>query len=436
MLARAQTAQPSATSITNPHFPCPQIRDLETRLTVNGANSWFWNKIDDDFVPYTLVIAQPATIIIIKEKTSTSSIVIAVVGAVVGVLFLLAVCVGVALGVWCCRRRSRKYAAAPWLRGQTKARYTGPGREGSGIPLTKDASGGGPGWRAETREWGGIVVLLWFCCFLCRSACFPRQLLFCLPALLLVEGGGAVRMWGLPRQIWWFGPGPRGRFDWQAERRAREFISFVCLIPLLPLLDCLFPSHLFFSLPSLLLTSWKRKGRIFKGARGFPCQRTQAEEGKGPWWGILACVFRILLSAGHPCFPGHLLLSPCFVSVSLNSFPAVALPFSHRSPVCSAWVGFPRPEAFSGVRLLPVLENSDAERAASGRETLARAQQEVQRDVNPWCRYRIRPSLRFLGSTNLRCQPIRLFFIPSAYKVALLFALQGDQHTNAESGLS
>jgi hypothetical protein len=185
--ARDQTAQPSPfTSKTNPHFPsAPQIRDLETRLTVNGANSWFWNKIDDDFVPYTLVIAQPATIIIIKEKTSTSSIVIAVVGAVVGVLFLLAVCVGVALGVWCCRRRSKKYAAAPWLRGQTKSRYTGPGREGSGIPLTKDSSGGESGWRGES---GMLLLVMWFCCFLCRSACFPSQLLFCLPALLR-DGG-------------------------------------------------------------------------------------------------------------------------------------------------------------------------------------------------------------------------------------------------------
>lgn len=190
--AKPRSPPPSPQKRTHTSPLPPQIRDLETRLTVNGANSWFWNKIDDDFVPYTLVIAQPATIIVIKEKTSTSSIVIAVVGAVVGVLFLLAVCVGVALGVWCCRRRSKKYAAAPWLRGQTKSRYTGPGREGSGIPLTKDSSNGGSAWHGES---GMLLLVMWFCCFLCRSACFPS---FCSVCQLCC--GMEVRRWGLPRQ--------------------------------------------------------------------------------------------------------------------------------------------------------------------------------------------------------------------------------------------
>eukprot|EP00243_Klebsormidium_subtile_P002518 TRINITY_DN15039_c0_g1_i1.p1 TRINITY_DN15039_c0_g1~~TRINITY_DN15039_c0_g1_i1.p1 ORF type:complete len:1129 (+),score=266.25 TRINITY_DN15039_c0_g1_i1:291-3677(+) len=140
-------------------IPESYIQSLETRLTVAGANSWFSNKIDDDFVPYTLVIAQPPTRIIIQNKTSTSTIVIAVIGAVVGMGILLAVCAGLGLGLWWHRRRRQRLDANPWLRAE-KGRWqtsTRPLREGSGVPLTQETSGSS-GWHPTadtTAPWSG-----------------------------------------------------------------------------------------------------------------------------------------------------------------------------------------------------------------------------------------------------------------------------------------
>ncbi|GAQ77805.1 Protein kinase superfamily protein [Klebsormidium nitens] len=139
-------------------IPASYIQSLETRLTVMGANSWFSNKIDDDFVPYTLVIAQPPTTIIIQTKTSTSTIVIAVIGAVVGMGVLLAICAGLGLGLWWHRRRRQRLDANPWLRAE-KSRWSTarPLREGSGVPLTQEASGSS-GWHPTadtTSPWSG-----------------------------------------------------------------------------------------------------------------------------------------------------------------------------------------------------------------------------------------------------------------------------------------
>lgn len=105
-------------------------------------------------MPYTLVIAQPPTTIIYQTKTSTSTIVIAVIGAVVGMAILLAICAGLGIGVWWYRRRQKRYAAAPWL-AQRRSGYGSswrpsgrPSRGGSGVPIMQETSGGeSSGWR-------------------------------------------------------------------------------------------------------------------------------------------------------------------------------------------------------------------------------------------------------------------------------------------------
>lgn len=172
---------------------------------------------------------------------------------------------------------------------------------------------------------------------------------------------------------------------------------------------------------------WERRGRISKGpgdplANGLKRRRERGLSGGS----LLVCSVSFFQRATL-AFLAIPFLSVCF---SLNFFSAVALPFLIGPLSALLWVPALLGCGCQSQRHSKALgcyqfQKTNKFRAASGWETSTRAQQNFERDVNPWCppyavrlcRHRIRPSLRTLGTPNkFPCKLIRLLLIPSVHR--------------------